>query len=79
MAVAAEVSPDWSTLAVAGPTEMADADPEARFEWTASVAVRAAATSEEPGRAIAVGSDRPPPEGSVDADAGCHLQGLSGG
>jgi hypothetical protein len=40
MAMAADGTPDWTTLAVTGPTEMADAPERARFEWTASVAVR---------------------------------------
>jgi hypothetical protein len=40
MAVAAGATPDWTTLAVGGPTEMADAERWTRFEWTASVAVQ---------------------------------------
>jgi hypothetical protein len=39
MAVAAAATPDWTTLTLTGPIEMAGADEEARFEWTASVAV----------------------------------------
>jgi hypothetical protein len=39
MAVAAGATPDWTTLAVAGPTEMVDPAYRTRFEWTASVAV----------------------------------------
>ena len=42
MAVAAGATPDWTTLAVAGPVEMADAEDRTRFEWTASVAARGA-------------------------------------
>jgi hypothetical protein len=38
MAVAAGATLDWTTLAVAGPTEMAGAGDRTRFEWTASVA-----------------------------------------
>jgi hypothetical protein len=40
MAVAAGATPDWTTLAVAGPTEMAGTEDRMRFEWTASVAVQ---------------------------------------
>jgi hypothetical protein len=39
MALAAEATPDWATLDVAGPTEMAGTEDRTRFEWTASVAV----------------------------------------
>jgi hypothetical protein len=39
MAVAGRATPDWTTLAVVGPTEMAGAEDRTRFEWTASVAV----------------------------------------
>jgi hypothetical protein len=39
MVVAAGATPDWTTLAVAGPTEMAGAADGTRFEWAASVAV----------------------------------------
>jgi hypothetical protein len=42
MAMAAGGTPDWTTLAVTGPTEVADAPERARFEWTASIAVRGA-------------------------------------
>ena len=42
MAVAAGATPDWTTLVVAGPVEMAGAEDRTRFEWTASVAVRGA-------------------------------------
>jgi hypothetical protein len=38
MAVAAGATLDWTTLAVAGPTEMAGAGDRTRFEWRASVA-----------------------------------------
>jgi hypothetical protein len=40
MAVATGATPDWTTLAVAGPTEMIDPAYRTRFEWTASVAVQ---------------------------------------
>jgi hypothetical protein len=40
MAVAAGLTPDWSTLAVTGPTEMTGTQHEARFEWTGRVAMR---------------------------------------
>jgi hypothetical protein len=40
MAVAAGATLDWTTLAVAGPTEMAGEGDGTRFEWRASVAVR---------------------------------------
>jgi hypothetical protein len=40
MAVAAGATLDWTTLAVAGPTEMAGAGDRTRFEWRASVAGR---------------------------------------
>ena len=40
MAVAAELTPEWSTLAVTGPTEMTGAQEGARFEWTGRVAMR---------------------------------------
>jgi hypothetical protein len=39
MAVAADAIPDWTTLHVTGPTEMAGAEDRTRFEWTASVAI----------------------------------------
>ena len=42
MAVAAGATPDWTTLVVAGPVEMAGAEDRTRFEWTASVAARGA-------------------------------------
>ena len=40
MALAAGLTPDWSTLAVTGPTEMTGTQHGARFEWTGRVAVR---------------------------------------
>jgi hypothetical protein len=40
MAVAAGLTPDWSTLAVTGPTEMTGTQHGARFEWTGRVAMR---------------------------------------
>lgn len=40
MAHSARGTPDWTTLMVAGPTEMPGAPEGARFEWTASVVVR---------------------------------------
>jgi hypothetical protein len=40
MAVAAGLTPDWSTLAVTGPTEMIGTQQGARFEWTGRVAMR---------------------------------------
>jgi hypothetical protein len=43
MAMAAEATPDWTTLAVVGPTEMGSAADGTRFEWRASVAVQGAA------------------------------------
>jgi hypothetical protein len=42
MAMAAGGTPDWTTLAVTGPTEVDGAPEQARFEWTASVAARGA-------------------------------------
>ena len=54
MAAAGDVTPDWSTLAVAGPTERADADPEARFEWAAVVSAQATAAA-DPRPAVAAG------------------------
>jgi hypothetical protein len=39
MAVAAGTTPDWATLTVAGPEEVAGAQPPTRFEWHASVVV----------------------------------------
>ena len=48
MAVAAGATPDWTTLAVAGPVEMAGAEDRTRFEWTASVAVRGATVLDLP-------------------------------
>lgn len=39
MAAAEGGTPDWTTLTVAGPSEMAAAEEETRFEWAASVAV----------------------------------------
>ena len=43
MAVAAGATPDWQTLQVIGPMEMAGAEARSRFEWTASVDVRGVA------------------------------------
>jgi hypothetical protein len=40
MALAAGLTPDWSTLAVTGPTEMTGTQHAARFEWTGRVAMR---------------------------------------
>src|SRR3954454_4446183 len=40
MAFAAGLTPDWSTLAVTGPTEMTGTQQGARFEWTGRVAMR---------------------------------------
>ncbi len=40
MALAAGLTPDWSTLTVTGPTEMTGTQHEARFEWTGHVAMR---------------------------------------
>jgi hypothetical protein len=48
MAVAAGATPDWTTLAVAGPVEMAGAEDRTRFEWTATVAVRGATVFDLP-------------------------------
>ena len=39
MALAAGLTPDWSTLAVTGPTEMTGTQHGARFEWTGQVAM----------------------------------------
>ena len=39
MAVAAGATPDWTTLTVAGPDEVAGAQQRMRFEWHASVVV----------------------------------------
>jgi hypothetical protein len=39
MAVAAGTTPDWTTLVVAGPDEVAGAQEPTRFEWHASVVV----------------------------------------
>lgn len=39
MALAAGLTPDWSTLAVTGPTEMTGTQQGARFEWTGRVAM----------------------------------------
>jgi hypothetical protein len=39
MALAAGLTPDWSTLAVTGPTEMIGTQQGARFEWTGRVAM----------------------------------------
>lgn len=47
MAVAAGATPDWRTLTVSGPTEMAGADEWSRFEWAASVAVRTGSPSDQ--------------------------------
>jgi hypothetical protein len=40
MGLAAGLTPDWSTLAVTGPTEMTGTQQGARFEWTGRVAMR---------------------------------------
>lgn len=39
MAGAVDATPDWTTLTLAGPVEMPEADAGARFEWTATVVV----------------------------------------
>jgi hypothetical protein len=44
MALAAGLTPDWSTLAVTGPTEMTGTQHGARFEWTGRVAMRGSST-----------------------------------
>jgi hypothetical protein len=44
MALAAGLTPDWSTLAVTGPTEMTGTPDGARFEWTGRVALRGSST-----------------------------------
>jgi hypothetical protein len=61
MAVAAGATPDWTTLVVAGPVEMADAEDRTRFEWTASVAVRGATVLDD-----LPDPDALPPAGTVD-------------
>lgn len=48
MAVAGGVTPDWTTLDVVGPTEMAGAEDRTRFEWRASVAVPGATLLDAP-------------------------------
>jgi hypothetical protein len=61
MAMAAGGTLDWTTLAVAGPIDVPGAPERARFEWTASVAVRGASVLDAlpdpdalpPGRAAA--------------------------
>jgi hypothetical protein len=40
MALAAGLTPDWSTLTVTGPTETTGTQHGARFEWTGRVAMR---------------------------------------
>jgi hypothetical protein len=40
MGLAAGLTPDWSTLAVTGPTEMTGTQQGARFEWAGRVAMR---------------------------------------
>jgi hypothetical protein len=40
MALAAGLTPDWSTLAITGPTEMTETQQGARFEWTGRIAMR---------------------------------------
>src|SRR3954454_10737149 len=40
MGLAAGLAPDWSTLAVTGPTEMTGTQHGARFEWRGRVAMR---------------------------------------
>jgi hypothetical protein len=45
MAVATGATPDWTTLRVAGPTEVAGVQDRMRFEWRASVVVHGVATS----------------------------------
>jgi hypothetical protein len=45
MAVAGGATPDWATLTLAGPDEMAGAQERIRFEWHASVVVHGVTTS----------------------------------
>ncbi len=40
MAFAAGLTPDWSTLAITGPTKMTGTQQGARFEWTGRVVMR---------------------------------------
>jgi hypothetical protein len=71
MALAAEASPDWTTLRVTGPTEMAGAEARIRFEWTASVAVPGATFFDvQPDPDVAL-----PPIGGPDDTIcfGCHV------
>jgi hypothetical protein len=45
MAVAAGATPDWTTLSVVGPDEVAGALAPTRFEWRASVVVHGGSRS----------------------------------
>ena len=61
MAVAGGATPDWTTLVVAGPVEMAGGEDRTRFEWTASVTVRGATVLDD-----LADPDALPPAGTVD-------------
>ena len=60
MAVAAGASPDWTTLAVTGPTEVGGAQERACFEWTARVAVHGVSAD------VLRDPDVSPPPGSAE-------------
>jgi hypothetical protein len=75
MAVAANATPDWATLTVTGPAEMAESDPEARFEWTATVAVREATTAENSSGTVAGPVTCPSPVRAADGES-AHLHQL---
>ena len=63
MAVAAGTTPDWTTLTVVGPDEIADAQAPTRFEWHASVVVHGGS------RSFRLPDPLPWPPADADADA----------
>lgn len=46
MAAAEGATPDWTTLTVTGPELMVGVEEDARYEWTACVAVRTEVSTE---------------------------------
>ena len=73
MAVAGGATPDWTTLVVAGPVEMAGGEDRTRFEWTASVTVRGATVLDD----LADPDALPPARTVDDATMAFHLDGVA--
>ena len=75
MAMAADGTLDWTTMAVAGPTDVPGAPERARFEWTASIAVRGASVLD----ALPDPEVLPPAHAATDATMPFRLERSSPG